>query len=138
MSGTDRERDRSYLNWAGRCDILGKDRGGYMKEEKRKRAEESIQKKFHKQLFSPFAKACKTYKLIEDGDHIAVCISGGKDSMLMAKLFQEIKRHRQKEFDLTFLVMDPGYNKENRALIESNVEALGIPITIFESTIFAY
>ncbi len=106
------------------------------KEEKRKRAEESIQKKFHKQLFSPFAKACKTYKLIEDGDHIAVCISGGKDSMLMAKLFQEIKRHRQKEFDLTFLVMDPGYNSENRALIESNAEALGIPITIFESTIF--
>ena len=106
------------------------------KEEKRKRAEESIQKKFHKQLFSPFAKACKTYRLIEDGDRIAVCISGGKDSMLMAKLFQEIKRHRQKEFELTFLVMDPGYNKENRALIESNAEALGIPVTIFESTIF--
>ena len=106
------------------------------KEEKRKRAEESIRKKFHKQLFSPFAKACNMYKLIEDGDHIAVCISGGKDSMLMAKLFQEIKRHRQKEFDLTFLVMDPGYNKENRALIESNAQALGIPITVFESTIF--
>ena len=106
------------------------------KEEKRKKAEESIQKKFHKQLFSPFAKACKTYRLIEEGDRIAVCISGGKDSMLMAKLFQEIKRHRQVEFDLTFLVMDPGYNKENRALIESNAEALGIPITIFESTIF--
>ena len=106
------------------------------KEEKRKRAEGSIQKKFHKQVFTPFAKACKTYKLIEDGDHIAVCISGGKDSMLMAKLFQEIKRHRQKEFELTFLVMDPGYNSENRALIESNAEALGIPITIFESTIF--
>ena len=95
-----------------------------------------IQEKFHKKLFSPFAKACKTYKLIEDGDHIAVCISGGKDSMLMAKLFQEIRSHRQKEFDLTFLVMDPGYNKENRELIESNAEALGIPITIFESTIF--
>jgi len=107
-----------------------------MIEEKRKRAEESIQKKFHKQLFSPFAKACKMYKLIEDGDHIAVCISGGKDSMLMAKLFQEIKRHRQKEFELTFLVMDPGYKRENRELIESNAEALGIPITIFESTIF--
>ena len=105
-------------------------------EEKRKRAEESIQKSFHKRLFSPFAKACKLYKLIEDGDHIAVCMSGGKDSMLMAKLFQEIRRHRQKEFDLTFLVMDPGYNRENRALIESNAKALGIPITIFESTIF--
>ncbi len=106
------------------------------KEEKRKKAEESIQKKFHKQLFSPFAKACKTYKLIEEGDHIAVCISGGKDSMLMAKLFQEIKRHRQVDFDLTFLVMDPGYNTENRKLIESNADALGIPITVFESTIF--
>ena len=106
------------------------------KEEKRKKAEESIAKKFHKQLFSPFAKACKTYKLIEEGDKIAVCISGGKDSMLMAKLFQEIKKHRQVEFDLTFLVMDPGYKPENRALIESNAEALGIPITIFDSTIF--
>ena len=106
------------------------------KEAKRNKAEESIRKKFHKQLFSPFAKACKTYQLIKEGDHIAVCISGGKDSMLMAKLFQEIKKHRQVSFDLTFLVMDPGYNRENRALIESNAEALGIPITIFESDIF--
>ncbi len=105
-------------------------------EERRIRAEKSIQKKFHKQLFSPFAKACKSYRLIEEGDHIAVCISGGKDSMLMAKLFQEIQRHRVVQFDLTFLVMDPGYNKENRALIESNAKMLGIPITIFESTIF--
>jgi tRNA(Ile)-lysidine synthase TilS/MesJ len=105
-------------------------------EERKKRAEASIQKKYHKQLFSPFAKACKTYKLIEEGDHIAVCISGGKDSMLMAKLFQEIQRHRHVNFDLTFLVMDPGYVKENRELIESNSKALGIPVTIFESTIF--
>ncbi|WP_408071880.1 ATP-binding protein [Butyrivibrio sp. JL13D10] len=105
-------------------------------EERRKKAESSIQKKYHKQLFSPFAKACKTYKLIEEGDKIAVCISGGKDSMLMAKLFQEIQRHRQCNFELTFLVMDPGYNKENRALIESNAKALGIPVTIFESDIF--
>ncbi len=105
-------------------------------EEKQKKAEKSIQKKFHKQLFTPFAKACKNYKLIEEGDRIAVCISGGKDSMLMAKLFQEIQRHRQCNFELTFLVMDPGYNKDNRALIESNAKALGIPITIFESDIF--
>ncbi len=105
-------------------------------EEKRNRAEESIRKKYHKQLFTPFAKACKTYRLIEEGDHIAVCISGGKDSMLMAKLFQEIKRHRQCDFELTFLVMDPGYNKENRALIESNARTLGIPVNIFESDIF--
>ena len=105
-------------------------------EERRERAERSIQKKFHKQLFTPFAKACKTYRLIEEGDHIAVCISGGKDSMLMAKLFQEIQKHRQCNFELTFMVMDPGYNKDNRALIESNAKALGIPITIFESDIF--
>lgn len=100
------------------------------------RAEESLRKKFHKTIFSPFAKACKTYELIQEGDHIAVCISGGKDSMLMAKLFQEIKRHRQVNFDLTFLVMDPGYNTKNRELIESNAKKLGIPVIIFESTIF--
>jgi tRNA(Ile)-lysidine synthase TilS/MesJ len=104
--------------------------------EKQHEAEESIRKTFHKRLFTPFAKACKTYKLIEEGDRIAVCISGGKDSMLMAKLFQEIQRHRQCNFELTFLVMDPGYNKENRALIESNAKTLGIPITIFDSNIF--
>lgn len=100
------------------------------------KAENSIRKKFHKQLFSPFAKACRDYQLIQDGDHIAVCISGGKDSMLMAKLFQEIQNHRQIRFDITFLVMDPGYNADNRKLIEYNAKNLGIPITIFESTIF--
>ena len=105
-------------------------------KEKQQKAEKSIQKRFHKQLFSPFAKACKNYQLINEGDHIAVCISGGKDSMLMAKLFQEIQRHKQVNFELTFLVMDPGYNKANRELIESNARALGIPITIFESDIF--
>ena len=104
--------------------------------QKQHKAEESIRKKYHKQLFTPFAKACKTYKLIEEGDRIAVCISGGKDSMLMAKLFQEIQRHRQCNFELVFLVMDPGYNKDNRALIESNARALGIPVTVFESDIF--
>ena len=104
--------------------------------DKQEKAEKSIRKKFHKQIFSPFAKACQKYQLINEGDHIAVCISGGKDSMLMAKLFQEIKRHRKVNFELTFLVMDPGYNRENRALIESNAKRLGIPITIFESDIF--
>lgn len=101
-----------------------------------KKAENSIQKKYHKQLFAPFAKACKTYQLISEGDRIAVCISGGKDSMLMAKLFQEIKRHRQVDFELEFLVMDPGYTKENREKIEANAKKLGIPITVYESTIF--
>lgn len=103
---------------------------------KQEKAETSIRKKFHKQIFSPFAKACQIYQLINEGDHIAVCISGGKDSMLMAKLFQEIKKHKKVNFELTFLVMDPGYNRENRALIESNAKQLGIPITIFESDIF--
>lgn len=105
-------------------------------EDYQEKAELSIRKKFHKQLFSPFAKACKTYDLIQDGDHIAVCISGGKDSILMAKLFQEIQKHKKVKFDLTFLVMDPGYTSENRELIESNAKRLGIPVTIFESTIF--
>ena len=105
-------------------------------DDRQRRAEECIRKKFHKQLFTPFARACKNYELIQEGDHIAVCISGGKDSMLMAKLFQEIQRHRKCSFELSFLVMDPGYNKENRELIESNAKALGIPITVFESSIF--
>ncbi|MBR1670644.1 MAG: ATPase [Butyrivibrio sp.] len=103
---------------------------------RQEKAERSIIKKYHRQLFSPFAKACKMYRLINEGDRIAVCISGGKDSMLMAKLFQEIQKHKECNFELTFLVMDPGYNKENRKLIESNAKALGIPITIFESSIF--
>ena len=106
------------------------------REEKRRRAEESIRGKYHEQLFSPFARACRNYQLISEGDRIAVCISGGKDSMLMAKLFQEIQRHRKVSFDLVFLVMDPGYNRENRVLIENNAETLGIPVTIFESNIF--
>ena len=105
-------------------------------DDRQRRAEECIRKKFHKQLFTPFARACKNYELIQEGDHIAVCISGGKDSMLMAKLFQEIQRHRKCSFELSFLVMDPGYNKGNRELIESNAKALGIPITVFESSIF--
>ena len=105
-------------------------------QERQKKAEDSIRGKFHKQLFSPFAKACKEYRLMEDGDRIAVCISGGKDSMLMAKLFQELQRHRKISFELLFLVMDPGYNDDNRRLLEHNAKTLGIPITVFESTIF--
>ena len=98
--------------------------------------EQSIRKKFHKALFSPFAKACKTYELIKPGDKIAVCISGGKDSMLMAKLFQELQRHRQVPFELEFIVMDPGYSQANRQIIEANARKLDIPVTIFESNIF--
>lgn len=100
------------------------------------KVENSISKKFHKELFSKFAKAISTYDLIQPNDKIAVCISGGKDSMLMAKLFQELKKHRKYPFELVFLVMDPGYSKENRLVIEKNAQMLNVPITIFESNIF--
>lgn len=98
--------------------------------------EKSIRKKFHKQLFSRFAKAVRDYQLVQEGDKIAVCISGGKDSMLMAKLFQELQKHRKVSFDLEFLVMDPGYLKRNRQLIKENAARLGIPICVFETEIF--
>ncbi len=96
----------------------------------------SIRKKFHKQLFSRFAKAINEYKLVQENDKIAVCISGGKDSMLMAKLFQELKKHNKFPFELVFLVMDPGYIPENRKRIEDNAKLMNIPITVFESDIF--
>ena len=98
--------------------------------------EESIRKKFHKDLFSKFAKGIMEYGLLQPNDKVAVCISGGKDSMLMAKLFQELKRHHKFPFELVFLVMDPGYSKENRDLIERNARILNIPITVFETDIF--
>ena len=98
--------------------------------------EKSIRKKFHKELFSPFARAVRDYKLIQEGDNIAVCISGGKDSMLMAKLFQELQKHRKVSFDLKFLVMDPGYLEANRNMIEANGARMGVPLTVFESDIF--
>ncbi|MGN0141054.1 MAG: ATP-binding protein [Roseburia sp.] len=98
--------------------------------------ETSIRKKFHKQIFSPFAKAINTYDLLQENDRVAVCISGGKDSMLMAKLFQELKRHNKFHFELVFLVMDPGYSEANRKIIENNARIMNIPITIFESDIF--
>lgn len=100
------------------------------------KCEESIRKKFHSSIFSKFAKALNTYEMIQPGDKIAVCISGGKDSMLLAKCFQEIKRHNKFDFELEFIVMDPGYNKENRKKIEDNAKKLGIPIKIFETDIF--
>lgn len=95
-----------------------------------------LSKKFHKELFTRFAKAINKYELLKEHDHVAVCISGGKDSMLMAKLFQELKKHNKFDFELSFLVMDPGYSKPNRELIEYNAKKLDIPITIFESDIF--
>ncbi|SHJ10113.1 tRNA(Ile)-lysidine synthase TilS/MesJ [Parasporobacterium paucivorans DSM 15970] len=98
--------------------------------------EASIRKKFHKRIWCKFTKAINTYEMLKEGDCVAVCISGGKDSMLMAKLFQELKRHNKFEFDIKFMVMDPGYNKENRELIMSNAKTLGIPIHVFETEIF--
>ena len=99
--------------------------------------ERSINKKFRKELWTPFVAAIKRYELIQAGDRIAVCISGGKDSMLMAKLMQELQRHSDVPFELVFLVMDPGYNEINRRKIESNAALLGVPITIFETDVFA-
>lgn len=96
----------------------------------------SIRKKFHKALFSKFAKAINTYELLRPGDRVAVCISGGKDSMLMAKLFQELHRHNKFPFELVFLVMDPGYSPTNRQVIEENARLMQIPITVFETQIF--
>ncbi len=98
--------------------------------------EQSIIKQFRKSIWRPFTRALNDYELIREGDRIAVCISGGKDSMLLAKCMQEIKRHGKMNFELEFLVMDPGYHPENRKLIEENAERMNIPIRIFDSDIF--
>ena len=122
-------------------------KGGYvgwlMADMKKKEADDvcehvelSIRKKFKKKIWSKFTKAVREYELVKEGDQIAVCISGGKDSMLMAKLFQELKRHNKFNFEVKFLVMDPGYSPENRKVIEENARKMKIPIQIFESNIF--
>ena len=104
--------------------------------EKYQLVERSIQTKYHKALWTPFVRAVKQYRLISEGDKIAVCISGGKDSMLMAKLIQMLHRHSDVAFDVVYLVMDPGYNELNRQKIESNAALLHIPITVFETDMF--
>ena len=98
--------------------------------------ERSITKKYRKSVWNKFIRAVKQYELIDENDKIAVCISGGKDSMLLAKLMQLLQRYSDVPFELTYLVMDPGYNKENRKKIEDNAAMLNIPITIFETNIF--
>ena len=98
--------------------------------------ERSIMKKYRKELWNPFIQAVKNYKLVQENDKIAVCISGGKDSMLMAKLMQLLLRYGDVPFELVFLVMDPGYNERNRAKIEENAKLLDVPVTIFETNIF--
>ena len=110
--------------------------GGQTDGALQKRAEHSIQTTFRKEIWSKFMKAVRDYQLVKDGDKIAVCISGGKDSMLMAKLFQELKRYSPVKFEVEYLVMDPGYNQENLQIIKNNAKALGVPIHIFESNIF--
>ena len=105
-------------------------------EERYKEIEKSIIKKYRKDIWSKFVKAVKEYELIEENDKIMVCISGGKDSFLLAKCIQEIKRHGKFDFDACYVVMDPGYNKNNRKMIEENAKILNIPVEIFESNIF--
>src|SRR5574344_2966845 len=100
--------------------------------EKYREIEKTIIKKYRKEIWSKFVKAIKEFSMIEENDKIAVCISGGKDSFILAKCMQEIQRHGKVKFDLEFIVMDPGYKQENRTLIEENAKLLDIPITIFE------
>ncbi|MDD2978392.1 MAG: ATP-binding protein [Hespellia sp.] len=106
------------------------------KADRCKEVERSIVKKFRKPIWRKFTKAINEYELIQDGDKIAVCISGGKDSMLMAKLFQELERHGKKNFEVVYLVMNPGYNEINYQTIVDNAELLNVPIKVFESEIF--
>ena len=100
------------------------------------RVERSILTTYRKELWKPFILAVKRYELIQEGDRIAVCISGGKDSMLLAKLMQELQRHSKVHFETAFLVMDPGYNELNRRKIEQNAALLNVPIQIFETDVF--
>ena len=119
-----------YAAWL--LDVMSKPE----EQNKAKDVELSLRKKFKKSIWSKFTKAINTYELVKPGDKIAVCISGGKDSMLMAKCFQELKLHNKFEFEVKFLVMDPGYSEANRKVIEENAKSLNIPVTIFESDIF--
>ena len=105
-------------------------------DDKKAWVERSIITKFRKTIWAPFLEALRVYKLVSEGDKIAVCISGGKDSMLLAKLFQELKRHSEVEFGVEYICMDPGYNEENAKKIEYNAALLGVPIKFFKSDVF--
>ena len=122
--------DGGYIAWL--MDVMNSSRD----EDIAKDVEQSLRKTFKKRIWSKFTRAINTYELVKPGDKIAVCISGGKDSMLMAKCFQELKLHNKFEFEVKFLVMDPGYSPANRKVIEENARKLNIPIRIFESDIF--
>ena len=107
-----------------------------IREKKKEEIERSIIKKYRRTIWRAFTKALNEYQLIQEGDRVAVCISGGKDSMLLAKLIQELKKHGEINFDATFLIMNPGYNKDNWKIIQDNAKLLGIPLTVFETNIF--
>ena len=127
----------AYLRWKFNKYLeQDKESGNNTSEENVKEIERSIVKKFRKPIWRKFTQALNAYDLIQDGDKIAVCISGGKDSMLMAKLFQELKRHGKNNFELVFLVMNPGYNDLNYNVILNNAKILDIPITVFKTDIF--
>jgi tRNA 2-thiocytidine biosynthesis protein TtcA len=127
----------AYLRWKFNKYLeQDKESGNSTSEENVKEIERSIVKKFRKPIWRKFTQALNEYDLIQDGDKIAVCISGGKDSMLMAKLFQELKRHGKNNFELVFLVMNPGYNELNYSVILNNAKILDIPITVFKTEIF--
>ena len=104
--------------------------------EKYREIERSIIKKYRKEIWSKFIKAIKDYELIQENDNIMVCMSGGKDSFLLAKLIQELKRHGQIPFEAHYVVMDPGYNEKNREYIENNAKLMNIPIEVFKTDIF--
>ncbi len=99
-------------------------------------AERSVSKKYRKEIWNPFIAAVKRYELVQAGDKIAACVSGGKDSMLLAKLMQMLQKYTEVPFELVFLMMDPGYNAENRRKTEENAALLGIPLTVFETDVF--
>ncbi|KIR03378.1 tRNA(Cytosine32)-2-thiocytidine synthetase [Lachnospiraceae bacterium TWA4] len=126
----------SWLLYGEQINLDGDDSKEDSDEEYHLNVEKSIIKKFRKPIWSRFTRAIRDYELVKEGDKIAVCISGGKDSMLMAKLFQELHKHNKVHFEVTFLVMDPGYSEDNRKIIESNAKKLHIPIQIFETNIF--
>ena len=109
----------------------------HFEADKAKEVQHSIHKKFHKEIWSRFTAALDEYRLLQPGDKVAVCISGGKDSMLMALLFQELQKHSRFPFEVVYLVMDPGYSPKNREVIERNARTLGLPITVFETDIFS-
>ena len=123
-----------YMQWL--MDSMAEEQASPQADTLYKDIEQSITKKFKKSIWCKFTKAINEYELVQEGDKIAVCISGGKDSMLMAKLFQELKKHNKFPFEVQFLVMDPGYSPANRQMIEANARKLHIPITVFESDIF--